>query len=193
MYKPKIAIKTSFSFNLPYFESKQERIYHIKKKPAHLLNQAAIRHTSSNNWYNIFIIHLFTLSQTFWKQFCWSTSLISDCWFLVVIPTFTVRSFAAGTREPIQKGWVVPSVQPWSTYSESCPNAWNPNSTVSPSTTRWPQPDAHFNQLLHQRSWNLIHLFSDTYRHTGQKMVGGKGQLWAAPPAAYTWFSTNSL
>lgn len=102
MYKPKIAIKTSFSFNLPYFESKQERIYHVKKKQntAHLLNQAAIRHTSSNNWYNIFIIHLFTLSQTFWKQFCWSTSLISDCWFLVVFPTtFTVRSFAAGTRD----------------------------------------------------------------------------------------------
>lgn len=49
------------------------------------------------------------------------------------------------------------------TLAQSCPNAWNPNSTFSPSATGWPQPDTHFNQLLHQRHnprWNLTPLFS---------------------------------
>lgn len=69
MYKPKTAIKTSFSFNLPYCGSKQGHGHHVKTPSTpHLSNQAAIRHTSSNNRYQrIFFDHssLHSLAQTF--------------------------------------------------------------------------------------------------------------------------------
>lgn len=173
----------------------------------HLSNQAAIRHTSSNNWekriYIFFTIHLFTLSDILKEVLL--INLIDSCWlFLVVFPTFTVHSFAAGIQDifsPERMGCsLCPTLIHTHTHTHShspAPTPETPNSTVSPSTTRWPQPDAHFNQLLHQRynpRWNLIPLFFWSLRtrrsEDGWWQGGSYGQrplrpIWDSAPTVY--------
>lgn len=194
MFKPKITNESVF------VTKKKPTAQHIFKIKQQLDTQAQI---TDRKEYIYFLPFISSLSQTFWKKFCWSTSLISvDCSLWSFLRSLCIHSLQASKTFFLQKGWVVPSVQPWSTHTHThshspAPTPETPNSTVSPSTTRWPQPDAHFNQLLHQRynpHWNLIPLFFWSLRtrrsEDGWWQGGSYGQrplrpIWDSAPTVY--------